>query len=98
MLETENYWKHKINEIIKNKNSKKNSNIEKWEKEVLEPWNKKTNNKNEFSTTSEIDVKTSYSQSDIQGNQDNSMPGEFPYTTSSVLITSSNTSSRYLTS
>ena len=83
MLETENYWKNKINQLtkIKEENSKSNENIKRWENEVLDPWNKKnSNNNNDFSTTSEIDVKTSYSPSDLQGNQDYSMPGEFPYT------------------
>ena len=83
MLETENYWKNKINQLtkIKEENSKSNENIKRWENEVLDPWNKKNaNNNNDFSTTSEIDVKTSYSPSDLQGNIDYSMPGEFPYT------------------
>ena len=63
MLETEKYWKNKINQLtkIKEENSKSNENIKRWENEVLDPWNKKNaNNNNDFSTTSEIDVKTSY--------------------------------------
>ena len=80
MLETENYWKHKINELAKLKKDSNNEDVKRWEKEVLEPWNKKTNNNEEFSTTSNIDVKTSYSSSDLQMNNDKSMPGEFPFT------------------
>ena len=80
MLETENYWKHKINELAKLKKDSNNEDVKRWEKEVLEPWNKKTNNNEEFSTTSDIDVKTSYSKSDLQTNKDKSMPGEFPFT------------------
>ena len=80
MLETENYWKHKINELAKLKKDSNNEDVKRWEKEVLEPWNEKTNNNEEYSTTSDIDVKTSYSKSDIQTNKDKSMPGEFPFT------------------
>ena len=43
MLETENYWKHKINELAKLKKDSNNEDVKRWEKEVLEPWNKKTN-------------------------------------------------------
>ena len=90
MLETENYWKYKINELTKKKknnldfNSKIkeiNENCKRWENEVLEQWTNKSLNKDEkYETTSEINIKNIYTYTDIQNNLDNSMPGEFPYT------------------
>ena len=59
MLETENYWKNKINQLtkIKEENSKSNENIARWESKVLDPWNKKNANNNErISISADISI------------------------------------------
>ena len=90
MQETKNYWKVKINEITEKKSTNQDSEdqlkqikdrIKKWEKDVLEPWTDNSADHNKiYQTTSDINVKNTYTMADVDNLSQNLFPGDFPYT------------------
>tara|TARA_B000000460_G_scaffold184746_1_gene132676 strand:+ start:2489 stop:4228 length:1740 start_codon:yes stop_codon:yes gene_type:complete len=90
LQETKNYWKVKINEITEKKSTNQDSEdqlkqikdrIKKWEKDVLEPWTDNSADHNKiYQTTSDINVKNTYTMADVDNLSQNLFPGDFPYT------------------
>ena len=77
----DSFWEAKINEM--EKSFKKNTDYERWKKDTLSEWNKKTGyTEKEYTNSSYMKIKELYTKEDLPKDFDKELgyPGEYPYT------------------
>lgn len=83
MVEEQNYYKKKLQEVQKHTELKENAEEKRWRDTTLKKWNEKTDfNEKEYTNSSDIKIKDIYTSSDLPADQEPllGISGEYPFT------------------
>lgn len=83
MVEEQNYYKKKLQEVQKHTELKENAEEKRWRDTTLKKWNEKTDfNEKEYTNSSDIKIKDIYTSSDLPADQKPllGISGEYPFT------------------
>lgn len=83
MVEEQNYYKKKLQDVQKHTELKENAEEKRWRDTTLKKWNEKTDfNEKEYTNSSDIKIKDIYTSSDLPADQELllGISGEYPFT------------------